>query len=54
MDGLPGTVDPTDNGLVQYACVGSRSNRFVNHPGDEHYLITEQIYILGDIFIRRP
>ena len=53
MDGLPGAVDPTDNGLVQYACVGSRSNRFVNFPGDEHYLLTEQIYILGDIFIRR-
>lgn len=53
MDGLPRLEDPTDNGLVQYACVGSRSNRFVNTPGDEHYLLTEQIYILGDIFIRR-
>lgn len=53
MDGLPGTTTSADNGLVQYACVGSRSNRFVNFPGDEHYLLTEQIYILGDIFIRR-
>lgn len=53
MDGLPRLDDPTDNGLVQYACVGSRSNRFVNTPGDEHYLLTEMIYILGDIFIRR-
>ena len=52
MDGLPGATSTVDNGLTQYACVGDRGNKFVD-GGDPHYELTQEIYILGDIYIRR-
>jgi hypothetical protein len=65
-DGLPrapviaadGTVldagTTEDNGITQYACVGSRSGRFVPSTPDSepYYIVTEQLYLLGDVVWR--
>jgi hypothetical protein len=53
MDGLPSAPKITaDNGLTQFACVsGLPNNKFVGGD-DPHYEITQEMYILGDIYIR--
>lgn len=54
-DGLPRAGDTTDNGITQFACVGNRSEpEFMSQDKDAPLLsLREQIYVLGDIFIRR-
>jgi hypothetical protein len=66
MDGLPRAARVTDdgvivvhstdedNGVVQYACVGSRDVHVVPATETEgaHYAFTEEIYLLGDVKMR--
>ena len=54
MDGMPSAPKITDdNGLTQFACVsGLPNNKFIGGD-DPHYEITQEMYILGDIYIRR-
>jgi hypothetical protein len=66
MDGLPRAARVTDegvvvdygtdedNGVVQYACVGSRDVHVVPATETEgaYYAFTEEIYLLGDVKMR--
>jgi hypothetical protein len=66
MDGLPRAARVTDegvvlvhstdedNGVVQYACVGSRDVHVVPATGTEgaYYAFTEEIFLLGDVKMR--
>jgi hypothetical protein len=40
-----------ENNIVQFACVYDSDSQYNGTTGK--YLITEQIYLLGDVFIRR-
>ena len=44
-----------DNSITQFACVASRVGRFVPPLPDDpaHYSVVEQIYLLGDMYMRK-
>lgn len=42
-----------DNDITQFACVGSRYSQLVSEvSGTPTYLVTEEIYLLGDVIMR--
>jgi hypothetical protein len=54
-DGLPSDASSVDNGLTQYACVGYRSTAWKVSalPNPPQYFVQEQIYLLGDVLMRK-
>lgn len=54
-DGMPGAEGAVDNGLIQYVCTIDRTIKYVpEDTGEGHFRMFERMYLLGDIFIRRP
>jgi len=54
-DGMPGAEGAVDNGLIQYVCTIDRTIKYVpEDTGAGHFRMFERMYLLGDIFIRRP
>ena len=53
-DGLPGAEGAVDNEITNYACIISRTMKYVpDSTGPGHYRVLEKVYLLGDVFIRR-